>query len=127
MCCHSLVMLWKLLGVILLTTSQAVAEWAWSNPYPFGDEIHSIAYGKGFFVAGGNDVVFLSTNGTEWFRYVTPTHSGPLKSMAFGRGRFVAKTPVDWVYSTDGVKWWLSQLHYGEGNNMVVAEGLFAT
>lgn len=120
-------MLWKVLGGLLLAAPQVFAQWTWSNPYPFGDEIHSIAFGKGFFVAGGNNVVFLSTNGTEWFRYSTPTHSGPLKSMAYGRGRFIAKTPADFLYSTDGVRWMGSQHHYGEGTSMATGEGFFAT
>jgi uncharacterized delta-60 repeat protein len=74
-------------GVVLFSNNGS----AWTGVSGIGTNIlHGVAYGKGTFVAvGENGATWASTNGQNWLRG-TNTYTNTLYAVAFGNNTFVA-------------------------------------
>ena len=66
--------------------------WTWRNPLPTGNQLNSITYGKGLFVAvGANNTIVTSPDARNWSQQVAPTNCS-LSGIAYSPGQtlFVA-------------------------------------
>jgi hypothetical protein len=81
-----------------------------SSPISCPSPIRALAYGAGLFIAGGDDSILVSSNGSTWSAVVTGADLG-LKSIAYGNGMFVAVGTEQFsgqnliLFSFDGVAW----------------------
>ena len=91
---------------------------------------NSVSYGKGLFVAVGNNAVMTSPDGAVWTKQTVPDY---WNSVTYGKGLFVAVSDTNQVaISSDGVNWtvqttpenggWQS-VTYGNGLFVAVATG----
>ena len=89
--------------------------WLWRNPLPQGDNIWTVAYGNGIFVAAGyRGAVLTSTDGITWTARDSGTDYG-ISGIAYGNGIFVAvgygrdpstgRSRMAILTSPNGVKW----------------------
>jgi hypothetical protein len=80
-------------------------EWTWANPYPIGNELTSITYGNGMFVATGADgAIITSADGETWDIQNSGT-SNYLDGAAWLDGKFWCVGSGVMLNSTDGVNW----------------------
>ncbi len=80
-------------------------EWAWANPYPVGNELTSITYGNGMFVATGDDgVILTSANGETWDIQDSGT-SNYLDGATWLDNKFWCVGSGVVLNSTDGINW----------------------
>ncbi|MFC1991275.1 hypothetical protein ACFLVC_00860 [Chloroflexota bacterium] len=80
-------------------------EWTWANPYPIGNELTSITYGNGMFVANGADgTIITSTDGETWDIQNSGT-SNHLDGAAWLDNKFWCVGSGVMLNSTDGVNW----------------------
>ena len=88
-------------------------NWQWQNPRPQGNELLSVAYGNGTFVAVGNwGTIVTSSDGINWSWRDSRT-TNFLAAVTYGNGTFVAVGAAI-VTSTDGVHW--TRRSDGNGN-----------
>ena len=93
--------------------------WRWLNPQPFGNGLHSVAYGNGVFVAvGDGGTILVSGDATSWRPVPSPTFD-TLYGVTWGGGQFVA-VGLDGVVLTspDGYMWAMHDLGLGEGSGL---------
>src|ERR1041385_6152532 len=114
----------------------ALDAWQWRLPVPQGNDLSSIAFGNGIYVAvGGPAALLVSTNGIDWLSrgLEWPVR---LSSVTFGNGRFVAvgDDQLDpgnrdvLVGSTNGFDWVDLSLHSNQVLRLVTfGNGLFLT
>ncbi len=95
--------------------TEPLDHWEWIIPLPQGNDLHSVAFGNGQFVAvGDNGTVISSTDGSGW----TPGPSagqGQLISLTHGDGQFIAigtdshpalpGGETFFIQSSDGLHW----------------------
>ena len=94
-------------------------NWHWRLPSPTVQDITSLAFGGGIFVAVDNSgEIFHSPDGIVWESQKTPVRA-PLTSVAFLNGRFVAVGDV--VLTSDGGEWVQSNPGTTQPLNCVVA------
>ncbi len=91
----------RLLVALLLTlaaynasaSSRSEAGATWTLRVPGFNDLESVTYGNGLFVAVGgfpdNSAIFTSTDGRSWSEQPSPTREW-LKSVTYGNGLFVA-------------------------------------
>src|ERR1044071_3890320 len=80
-------------------------DWTWRNPLPQGNDLESVCYGNGRFVAGGGGSILTSTTGNSW-SLQTPAPPVRLHAVCFGNGQFVAVGEQGTVLtSNDGTNW----------------------
>lgn len=108
--------------------------WSWRNPLPTGNQLSSVAYGNGLFVAvGSNDTIITSSDGATWTQQVPPLYVSPLAVVygtPGGSGLFVAVgTDIATMQqdviltSPDGITWTVSLAQSGSGGLPAVAYG----
>jgi hypothetical protein len=94
-------------------------NWHWRNPLPHGLDIADVAYGKGTFVAVGDQgAIVTSFDGVTWTVVPSSGSKASLGGVAFGNGKFVAVGSVaepghDRLHgciltSSDGTNWKVS-------------------
>ena len=80
-------------------------EWSWANPYPIGNNLTSITYAGGMFVATGEDgAIITSTDGETWDIQSSGT-SDSLGGAAWLGGKFWCVGNSVMLNSTDGINW----------------------
>jgi hypothetical protein len=80
-------------------------EWAWANPYPTGNELSSITYGNGMFVAAGDDGTILTSADEETWDIQNSGTSNYLAGAAWLGGKFWCVGNSVILNSADGVNW----------------------
>jgi hypothetical protein len=87
----------QLLAITIASPVQAdgLGQWHWRNPLPQGENLSTVVYANGLWVAAGNGVILTSTDGLNWTQdYWGPNYiSGggtSSKGVAFGNGLWVA-------------------------------------
>ena len=98
-------------GLSLLTgtgisASEVLDQWHWRNPYPTGNDLHGVAYGKGIFVAvGQGGTIMTSTNSHAWEHRESGTDK-QLNQVIFAQDMFLAIGESGVILSsTDGTNW----------------------
>jgi hypothetical protein len=102
--------------------------WTWRNPLPTANNLSSVAFGKGVFVAvGGWGTIVTSVDGKSWQEQGSGTLAG-LRGVAFGKGVFVTVGEAGTILtSDDGRRWVKRALASGEGlGGVSFGEGVFA-
>jgi hypothetical protein len=90
--------------LVFLANSQSV--WEWKKIDPIGNDLNSIAYGNGLFVAVGNSTILSSPDATTWTkRDSSGTIASTLLSVSFGNNRFLAYDGNNVFTSLDGTTW----------------------
>ncbi|HWI62746.1 MAG TPA: hypothetical protein VNT75_12950, partial [Symbiobacteriaceae bacterium] len=106
------------LTLLLATAAQgAPLRWTWQTPLPQGNDLWSVTYGAGQFVAvGDGGSILTSPDGKSWTLQPAPTMVS-LRSVIYAGGRFVAVggRPAEAVIltSADGQAWTLA--YHGPG------------
>src|SRR3954465_1893723 len=82
--------LWLAIQICLLTTGglsgDALDNWHWRQPVPQGNNLSSIAFGNGLYVAVGDDATILtSTNATAWQTHNLEIPRRDRKSVVWGK------------------------------------------
>ena len=80
-------------------------EWAWANPYPVGNELTSITYSNGMFVATGDDGTILTSVDGETWDIQNSGASNYLTEAAWLGGKFWCVGNGVILNSADGVTW----------------------
>jgi hypothetical protein len=135
----------RLLATLLLTlvahnasgSSGSEAGAIWTLRVPGFNNLNSVTYGNGLFVAVGgsrdSSTILISRDGVTWTQRTSPTRSW-LRDVTYGNGRFVA---VGWngtiLTSRDGVSWTqralgridLEGVTYGNGRFVAVGESWY--
>ena len=97
------------LGINIVTIIPVYAsndiDWVWANPYPIGNELTSITYGNGMFVATGDDgAILTSIDGETWDIQNSGT-SNYLDGAAWLDNQFWCVGSGVMLNSADGVNW----------------------
>jgi hypothetical protein len=117
---------------LLATGAGASLEWTVRNIWPDADQLQTIAYGNGMFVAAGAEGTLLtSPDGTNWTAHSLGTKAG-IRGAAFAFGRWVLVGAGTDGYgiileSTDGISWSKVQFDqpFNPLNSITVADGHF--
>jgi photosystem II stability/assembly factor-like uncharacterized protein len=129
--------LWSAISTLgIMDSSGAIKGWTVVSPPPTNNNLASVAFGNGLYVAvgDGNSTILTSPDGISWTSQTSGT-SYPLAFVAYGNGRFVilsnavlthdAPNPLSGYYtcylnnysftSTDGVSWTMNSAGCGFG------------
>jgi hypothetical protein len=90
---------------VLDTLATPLDDWHWRNPLPQGNQLYSIAFGAGRFVAVGDlGAVITSTDGLNW---EANSRGGYASAITYGNGEFVSfASGFGWIEkSTNGIDW----------------------
>lgn len=81
-------------------------QWSWRNPIPQGNQLSSVTYGNGLFVAVGDaGTILTSPDGLSWTWRPSGT-ARHLNSVVYGANEFVAVGDAGTVLaSVDGLSW----------------------
>ena len=71
---------------------------------PISQDLLSVCYGNGKFVAVGNTYGAYSSDGITWTKGALPSGQGWF-SICYGNGKFVAVGNIYSAYSSDGITW----------------------
>src|SRR5215468_10961702 len=75
---------------MLAASDDQSQEWAWRNPLPQANLLHSVAASaNGFVTVGHLGVILVSSNGADWIHASSPTRN-MLWSVTYGDGILVA-------------------------------------
>jgi len=85
-------------------------SWVWRNPLPTGDDLTSIAYGDGQWLAVGNGGnILTSNNGTSWIVQTTGT-SRYLSKVAWNGSQWVVVGTEGTILSSSNGSSWVEQI-----------------
>jgi hypothetical protein len=70
------------------------STWEWKNPLPQGNDLFSLTYDSGQFVAvGDGGMILTSSDGTTWCKYFYD-RGIPIDALFFSSWRFLSKDGV---------------------------------
>ena len=108
-------------GVVYTRAQNAIYVGGSTQPYGGANELKSVAYGNGVYVAlAKSNYILYSYDAVVWRQIANPLAAGVstrIMSVCFGNGRFVAVGQDDKVItSTDGIKWTAVAIGYPLGH-----------
>lgn len=92
--------------VLQTTPPDHFGAWHWRHPLPQGNDLESVAFADGVYVAvGGGGALMTSTNGVDWSNHHTERW-GDLRNIIHGDAGFIAVgSPSRLITSPDGEIW----------------------
>ena len=94
-----------LLAFFFSTEAFCQTKWEWRNPLPQGNQLLSVAFGKGVFVAVGWDgSILYSKNAVEWNKSGN-SYAKSLNSVVFGTDFVIVGNEGTILFSSDGISW----------------------
>jgi hypothetical protein len=108
-------------------TPPPTLRWQKISPYPTAQNLNSIAFGNGVFVAVGlNSILYSTDNGLSWADADVELNTAALVSVQYANNRFVAVGQGGRSFtSTNGIQW-TGHAMPGNYNTMSFGNGLFA-
>jgi len=112
------------------SAADVLDEWYWRNPYPNGNDLRSVAFGDGTFVAVGRlGTIMTSTNGQFWEMRKSGV-GAQLNQLIYAQGAFVtvgsggtilsSTNGTDWVSHPTSVSYDLRGVVFAGGKYVIV-------